>query len=213
MEFRSAQFRTALRNPSLFVAEAEKLGVIQEGGNPQGPLLDACLRRYFREGKSAEAAFTHLSRQMRNSTSTMRGANEAAVRSMLITFVAWDRPEGDPVEFFPHPQMSMIGSHRVSLSPALRYPLGQGYLIRHIWTQSDFSLKRPYTRLVAAGYMAHVEARLGQRAVRQVEFWHLRTRQTAAWRADDLRGALPELIGVLDRVAQQIAGPDAPAAA
>jgi hypothetical protein len=143
----------------------------------------------------------------------MRAANEAAVRSMLMTFVAWDRPEGRPDEYFPPPQMNAIGSHRIWLNPALRYPLRGGHLVRHVWTQADFSLKRPYARLVAAGYLAHAEEKFGLGTVRQVEFWHLRSRQTAAWRSDDLRGAIPAVVRILDQIASKIAGPDAPAAA
>jgi hypothetical protein len=207
MELGSAQFRRALQNAQRYVADEMEPRAQQEGGNPQRPLFDACVRRYFDEGRSVEAAFSHLKRRIANSKSSRRDANETAVRAMLTCFFAWDRPEELPDEYF-HPKATRanIGSHLVALSPSLRYRLRDGHIVRHIWTEAEFSVTRPYARLVAAGYLAHTEATLGQGTVRQIEFWHVRARRAVAWQSNDLRGSVPQVIAILDRIERNLIG-------
>jgi hypothetical protein len=214
MDFEPSQFREAIKNPKRFVELALLPGKPQEGGNPQRPWFEACARRYFRDGRSPESAFKHLERCVSRSKSSMRFANASAVREMLTCFLAWDLPEGVPEAYFPDgASPALVGAHRVALSPSLRYSTRDGILIRHVWTEGAFSVRRPYSRVVAAGFLAHAESTFGERSVQQVEFWHVRSRRVAAWRADDLRGAIPGVIALLDQIASRLAGPSTPGAA
>jgi hypothetical protein len=201
MLFSGAQFRALLRNPDRYVAMARKPPVPQEGGSPQRPLLEAGLKAYFKSGRAPTVALEDLERRVAKSSSESREANAGAVRRMLRRFLALDASEGTPAGFFPGRSVAPIGKHLVGLSPSLWYRLGDGYLVRQLWTESDFSLARPYTRLAAAGYLVHSEALLGAGCVHQVEFWHLRSGSVAGWQASDLRRLIPSLIAVLDSVA------------
>lgn len=210
MNLRSAQFRTLLRNPPLYVAATKQPAREQEGGSPQRPVFEACARAYFRAGADPESAYGELARRLSKSTSGQRYANASAVRVMLMRFMAWHEGEAAPEFFFPQPTIAKIGNHSIWLSPSLCYRLGDGYNVRHVWTETDFSLRRPYTRLAAAGYMIHAEARLGVGSVRQVEFWHVRSGTSAAWQGRDLRMFIPQVITVLDVVERELDGPGDP---
>ncbi len=134
----------------------------------------------------------------------MRYANAAAVRAMLQTFFRLDDREGMPEDFFPNQRPGKVGQHTLRLGPSLRYRLGDGYLIRHLWSEQDFSLIRPYTAIVAAGYFAHAEAVLGVGCVRQVDFWHLRSGKVKGWQAKSLLLYMPTVHSLLDNVADQL---------
>lgn len=206
MEIRGSQLRALLRDSTRYVEAAQKPAVEQTGGSPQRPMLEACLRSYYRAGRLGSVAFEDLARRVSRSTSERREANAATVRSMLIRFLAWDSHEADPEDYFPTPRTASIGAHSVALAPSLTYRLGNGYLVRHVWTESDFSLRRPYTRLTAAAYLAHADVIHGAGTVRQLEFWHVRKGEVTGWQARELRRHVPSLISVLDAVAASLGG-------
>lgn len=206
MVFRGSQLRVILRDPARYVDAAQRPAVEQTGGSPQRPMLEACLRSYYRAGRLGDVAFEDLARRVARSTSEQREVNGSAVRSMLVRFLAWESREPDPEVYFPAPSTAVVGAHSITLSPSLTYALGNGYLIRHVWTEGDFSLRRPYTRLAAAAYLAHAEATLGVNSVRQLEFWHVRKGEVAGWQAHDLRRHVPSLVSVLDFVAASLGG-------
>ena len=177
----------------------------QEGGSPQRPWLEESLRAYYRSARSRDAAINDLRMRVSRSQSERRFANGAAVASMLECFIKLDDREPTPEAYFPFAATrGQLGKHAIQLKPSLRYQLADGYLVRHVWSERDFALSRPYTPLVAAGYLIHSEANLGEGSVRQVEFWHVRTGKVAGWRARSLRLLVPNLEAVLDRVAAEL---------
>lgn len=204
MQFTAAELRHLTRNPKAYVAVHRRQVEGQDGGNPQRPLFEAALRRYFRAHRSHSAARTHLEARVAASESDQRHANAASVGAMLDRFFELEAGGSEPEEYFPAARPGKVGNHILRLSPSLRYRLGDGYLVRHVWTEQDFSLRRPYTGLVAAAYCAHSEAIIGVGCIRQLDFWHVRTGKVAGWQARSLQLLVPSMEALLDAVATDL---------
>ena len=214
MNFSFAEFRHAVQSPRRYVEMAKRPKVPQEGGNPQRPLFLACVESYFDSGRDPNAPFEELDRRLRRAARRQpeaegRDANAVAVRLMLTRFLAMDDGEPDPSVVLPRSRACAIGRHVVTLSPSLLYESATSHyaMTRHLWTENDFSLSRPYSRLVAIGFLLHAEQN-GNNRLGQVQFWHLRTSKAAAWRLSDLRPSIPSLVALLDSIAVELGGFD-----
>src|SRR5688572_5190109 len=120
MEFTQAQFRRAIQSPSRFVSEAERPPNASEGGNPQRPLLEACLKAYFGSGRDIKVPFRELQRRLdranrRQPVAEGREANWRAVAGMITRFLALDDGEPDPLVYFPRPIARVIGAHELAI--------------------------------------------------------------------------------------------------
>jgi hypothetical protein len=208
MRVTTAQMRQIVTNPGRFVEDARAPRDAGERfGNPQRAWMEAALRAYFANGRSAAVLWDELeTRASTGGLTPWRYRMALAAEPMVEQFLAWDRERADaPGLWFPPTRDVQWHEHTLALKRDLVYLTPTGYRLLLLWTDRELRVTHADAGLMAAAILAYSDGDLGTDRVESIEVWQLRAKQQAAWTRQELEAETARLHQRLDQVALQLA--------
>ena len=206
MRFTAGDVRAAIATPQALVERLAARSASPEATprSAQRLWIEACLRSYFRSRRSPDVLISEYRRRTFGKGRTAAQRTQIANgEEMLQTFLTWEESEPEPhVAMHPRTDRVVLG-HTLSMPHDLVYELGDGYLLREVWTDGFVRSDRD-RKLLAAASLAHADAVFGLGRIQVVEAWQLRSEIKMAWPRRQLEQSFSVLRQRLDEIERQL---------